>query len=182
MAFCSKCGAQLADDAAFCMQCGTPANNQTQNTTQNTAQQAPQSQQYAAPVQPLSPEADIKENKAMAVLSYIGILFLIPLFAAKNSPYARFHVRQGATLFALSLLYTIAQWIIISILNAALPRVYYFFYSAPNPIVSVVSAILGICALVFLVLMIIGIVNAAQGKYKELPVIGKWNFVSRFIK
>ena len=75
MAFCSKCGAQLADDAAFCMQCGTPANNQTQNTTQNTAQQAPQSQQYAAPVQPLSPEADIKENKAMAVLSYIGILF-----------------------------------------------------------------------------------------------------------
>ena len=62
-------------------------------------------------------------------------------------------------------------------------RVYItFFYSAPNPIVSVVSAILGICALVFLVLMIIGIVNAAQGKYKELPVIGKWNFVSRFIK
>ena len=133
MAFCSKCGAQLADDAAFCMQCGTPANNQTQNTTQNTAQQAPQSQQYAAPVQPLSPEADIKENKAMAVLSYIGILFLIPLFAAKNSPYARFHVRQGATLFALSLSYTIAQWIIISILNAALPRVYYFFLQRSKP-------------------------------------------------
>ena len=38
MAFCSKCGAQLADDAAFCMQCGTPANKP--NTKYNTEHSA----------------------------------------------------------------------------------------------------------------------------------------------
>ena len=39
--------------------------------------------------------ADVQNNKVMAVLSYIGILVLIPILAAKESPFARFHANQG---------------------------------------------------------------------------------------
>lgn len=33
---------------------------------------------------------DIQNNKVMAILAYFGILVLIPIFAAKESKFARF--------------------------------------------------------------------------------------------
>ena len=41
---------------------------------------------------------DIAQNKAMAILAYLGILVLIPIFAAKNSAFAKFHANQGLIL------------------------------------------------------------------------------------
>ncbi len=47
-----------------------------------------------------------------------------------------------------------------------------------SPIASaIVCAITGLFGLVFLVLVILGIVNAASGKAKELPVIGKYKIL-----
>ena len=40
-----------------------------------------------------------------------------------------------------------------------------------------ISSIIGLCSLVFLVLAVLGIVNAANGRAKELPVIGKFKFL-----
>src|SRR5689334_12413568 len=48
---------------------------------------------------PLSDAADIEQNKVYAVLAYIGLLFLVPLFAAPNSKFARYHTNQGIVLF-----------------------------------------------------------------------------------
>lgn len=44
-------------------------------------------------------QEDINQNKVMAVLAYIGILVLVPLLAAPNSKYARYHVNQGPASF-----------------------------------------------------------------------------------
>ena len=41
---------------------------------------------------------DIEKNKIMAVLAYI--IFLIPLLAAKDSPFAKFHTNQGSSIFS----------------------------------------------------------------------------------
>ena len=43
-------------------------------------------------------QEDIQNNKTMAILAYIGILVLIPIFAAKESKFARFHANQGLVL------------------------------------------------------------------------------------
>ena len=45
---------------------------------------------------------DVQSNKVMGILAYFGILFLIPLLAAKDSQYARFHTNQGIVLFIFS--------------------------------------------------------------------------------
>ena len=45
---------------------------------------------------------DVQNNKVMGILAYFGILFLIPLLAAKDSQYARFHTNQGIVLFIFS--------------------------------------------------------------------------------
>lgn len=42
---------------------------------------------------------DIDENKTMAMLSYIGILFLIPMLAKKDSAFCQAHAKQGMVLF-----------------------------------------------------------------------------------
>lgn len=104
---------------------------------------------------------DIQDNKIMAVLAYIGILLLIPLFAAKNSKFARFHVNQGLPLMIVGLA--------IGIISIPLGLI---------PIVRIITGIIfGLAGICVLVLAILGIVNAATGKAKELPLVGKFKIL-----
>lgn len=96
--------------------------------------------------------SDIKGNKLMAALSYLGILILIPLFAAKESKFARFHLNQGLLVLILS----VAVW----------------FFGKVNQ-----GLITWILNLVVFVFAVIGIVNAASGKARELPLIGKFRIL-----
>ena len=84
----------------------------------------------------------------MALLAYLGFLFLIPLLAAPNSSFARYHANQGLVLFILEAITSVISFI---------------------PFGWIISGILGIFGLV---LTIIGIVNAANGQAKQLPLIG----------
>ena len=104
---------------------------------------------------------DVEENKVMGVLAYIGILVLIPLLAAPKSKFARYHSNQGLIL------------LIIEVLCSAIFTPLGFI-----PYVGIVFSIIGgLVGLVCLVLLILGIVNAAQGKAKALPLIGKFNIL-----
>lgn len=104
---------------------------------------------------------DINDNKLMAILAYIGILVLIPLFAAKKSKFARFHTNQGLVFFLANLALGLVYNIVVQILGGI-------------PVISILVVALGyLVSLVLFVVMIIGIVNAVQGRAKELPVIGK---------
>ncbi|MDR3217941.1 MAG: DUF4870 domain-containing protein [Dysgonamonadaceae bacterium] len=106
-----------------------------------------------------TPEAnDVANNKVFAILAYFGILFLVPLLAAKDSPFARFHANQGLNLFLL----TIALYIVFYILLIISYRL---------------ALIINLVYLVIAVLAILGIINAAKGEMKELPLIGKFRFI-----
>lgn len=106
--------------------------------------------------------SDIEGNKLMAVLSYLGILVLIPILAAKNSPFAKFHATQGLNLLIVS-----AAWSIVSgIIGAILGVIGVTFLSV------LWSIITWLVSIVIFLTMVIGIINAAQGKAKELPIIG----------
>ena len=104
---------------------------------------------------------DVQQNKVMAILAYLSWLVLIPIFAAKDSKFARFHANQGLVLLIASAIFGVVRWILSEILFAISWRLYF------------VTIIISLLGLVFLALAIIGIVNAATGKAKELPVIGK---------
>lgn len=95
---------------------------------------------------------DIEDNRVMAILAYIWILFLVPLLAAKDSRYARFHAYQGAALFI--------TWAIISVISGLLP------YN--------LSGLGWLASVGVLVLAVIGVVNAYQGRAKPLPLIGRF--------
>jgi len=103
------------------------------------------------PTMPAANPKDIDENKLMAVLSYFGILVLIPLLAKKESPYAQFHAKQGLVL----LIFGIALGIIAVI-----------------PFLGWIAAVVG--SLAYLVFWVMGIINALGGKMNELPLIGQY--------
>lgn len=97
--------------------------------------------------------------KVITILDYIGILWILGLFVEKDNPQVRFHTNQGLVLFLLE--------VVVGILNVILSLL--SFIPVVGLLFSIISWALGI---VCLVLMILGIVNAAQGQCKPLPVIG----------
>lgn len=106
---------------------------------------------------------DIEQNKVLALFAYLELLFLIPLLAAPNSPYARFHTNQGLVLFLTSIVLGIVM-VVVSVLLTLIGGL------AGIAIAGVVNGLIGLCIFIFVIL---GIVNAVTGKAKELPVIGK---------
>ena len=175
MAFCKNCGQQMNDDAVFCANCGTPVDN---------AQQAQQPQQ--APVQPvvMNGDADVQQNRGLAWLAYIlwTPVFLVPLFVKKRSPYCQFHVKQGATLWATHFVYWLLTTILISIIDVATRTPsYYSFYYVHSGIYHVFNILFSLGNIFFVVLMIMGIVNAAKGQKKELPLISNIPFISNLL-
>ena len=202
MALCKNCGQQLPENANACPYCGTFVNEQNaqqaaqpveqpapqqnyqqapQQNYQQNYQQAPQQnyqQGYAQPY--VTPDMDVQQSKGIAWLSYMGLLFLIPMFVRRQSDYTRFHVKQGVTLFAVELAYGVTYGILMAIINAIFPGhyTYSYLYYLPSyyvhsSVYNVFSFLLGLGYIFFLVVAIIGIVNAATGKRKELPLIGK---------
>lgn len=105
---------------------------------------------------------DVQQNKVMAVLSYISLcgipLFLLPLLAAKGSKFARFHANQGLIFWLTNIIVGVVSGIIALI-----------------PFVGALLAAL--VSLVLLAMMVLGIINAATGKAKELPLIGKFKLI-----
>ena len=97
---------------------------------------------------------DINKNKIFAILAYLGILVLVPIFAAKDSKFAKFHANQGLLLFIAEIAGSVIS--IIPILG------------------TLVSFVVSIACFA---LAIIGIINAAKGEAKELPVIGKYEIL-----
>ena len=152
---CKNCGAKLKDNDTFCGECGAPVENQ-QNVQQNNYtpnQQNVQYNNYNPNQQNVNAdgvsEQEINDGKVMAVLSYLGCLLIIPAIAANNNKFVRFHLGQGLILF------------IASVIGGFLSFIPY--------VGTVLNSVVSIVVFVF---MILGIVNACQGKMKGLPLIG----------
>jgi uncharacterized membrane protein len=106
-------------------------------------------------------KSDMEQNKIFAVLAYIGILFVVPLVAAPNSKFARYHTNQGLVLF----LSVLILWICVFVLT---------FIPFVGLIMIPVHFLLPLGALA---LMIIGIMHAAAGECKPLPLIGGFSLL-----
>ena len=168
---CNSCGAFLNDDVAFCPKCGTnveglspePAEKKDfgdfiSGLTEKFGKYMGDNHTYEFD------QSDIEPNKTISALSYLGILFFLPLVVCPGSKFGRFHANQSLVLFIVSVL--------ISLLVGALN----FVWTIPvlgillGVLLSLISTVLsiGTAALFFY-----GLVNTLNGRALELPVIGK---------
>ena len=98
---------------------------------------------------------DIKNNRAIAALSYIFVLFLVPMIIRRKSRFCRKSVKQGLALFV----WEVFVWIISPILYI-IPFVGSFFVS-----------LFFITSIIF---SFWGIKNSLEGKIFIIPIIGKY--------
>jgi uncharacterized membrane protein len=96
-------------------------------------------------------------NKILAALSYIPLLFLLPMFLSKDSKFAIFHANQGIILFVVDFVVGVIATIIgvVPLLGGI--------------VAGIVGGVGGLCCLA---LAILGILNVFNGKAKKLPLIG----------
>ena len=103
MAFCKGCGKELEEGAKFCASCGKAVDENREDGGQNSTTDdfAKKFNEFTDAEDKTAEfeKADIESNKVYALLSYIGILFLVPIIAAPKSKFARYHANQGLTLF-----------------------------------------------------------------------------------
>ena len=168
MAFCSKCGAKLEDGSKFCKSCGEPLKMSTEDKVSAAAADFTEKVSKINDTEDTTSEfdqKDISDNKVFAILAYLSWLVLIPIFAAKDSKFARFHANQGLVLCIVETIWWIISAIVGGILGVLLWRVF--------AVVWLINLIFRLVDVLFLVFAIIGIINAAQGKAKVLPIIGK---------
>ena len=164
MRYCKKCGMKIVGGVQPCPACGSAAGTVPEWTAEE--KQAGCWAKLQELFQTTDEtgwfdSADIAENRMVAALAYVGLLVLIPLFATKESEFARYHARQGIVLVLASVAYSIANGILATAVLTVSWRLYF------------ILRITRLMGLAFPVLAVIGIVNAISGKAKELPVIGK---------
>lgn len=196
MAFCNKCGTQVADGVKFCPSCGNnlevPVNPQQAGYTQTNNQENfnqtnfnqsnfnqgnyGQQQNYGNSNFMNTPDMtaqfhpqDIANNKVMAVLSYLGLLWLIPFLSAKNSPFAKYHVRQGFVVICAEVGWSIIGFILQTVIRTKEVIGWIEYYRTPWFVVTFVYLV----HLAIWAFAIMGIINAINGRAKEVPLIGK---------
>ncbi len=154
MPYCDNCGVFLDDNAAFCHNCGAATHNQnySRQTSTNFFEEATTTRDHTAQFSP----QDINDNRAYGILSYILFLWLVPMIASKNSPYATFHANQGLLIFIANVALSVTEGLFSAIHLGYLGAV-----------------LLAPIAIYITVLNVLGIVYASCGKAMELPLIGK---------
>ena len=159
MAFCRQCGTQFEDGTRFCPSCGASVSPRTEGAYRTAPSYTPP---VVSDAQRKDDTRDAQNNKTMGILAYIGILVLVPIFAAKNSGFARFHANQGLVLLILEAATGILMAILMTIMTAS-------FNLTGITIIGLITWLLYIPIVIFAVL---GIVAAAKGDKKPLPIIG----------
>ena len=198
MIYCENCGKQLEENARFCTSCG--ASYQTNDDGNSVSENHEECQETTTQPEPTTEEklqqatatidavaqklgnttdhtsdfskTDIEANKGPALLSYFGLLVLIPIFAAKHSPYARYHANQGLVLFVGMLVWAVIDGAVTALLRALLGNALglWGMYSLCGTALNIVYA-------GFSILAVIGIINVLNERAKELPIIGKYKLL-----
>jgi uncharacterized membrane protein len=93
-------------------------------------------------------DQDVEANKTLAALSYIWILFLIPLLTKRDSKFAQFHAKQGLVLFIIEIFSGLIIWF---------PLFGQLF------------------ALFLVITSVMGAVKAYNGEWWEMPAVYEWS-------
>ena len=121
---------------------------------------------------PTAEERASSDAVLLATLGYVPLLFFLPLFVGTREPFARFHGRQSLVLFAAVVVFNIGVGITDLVLGRILGSMFLigFFFKAVAWLVHYPAGL--VVALVYVVLVVAGITQAATGQYWRIPVVG----------
>ncbi|MGM9609182.1 MAG: DUF4870 domain-containing protein [Eubacteriales bacterium] len=106
---------------------------------------------------------DVRDHRFLAAIAYLGILWIIPFLAGKNSRFVKFHLGQGLPV------------LLLDGIAATLGGIAYFTYGFAPVVSPALAALVELTVLFSLVLRIFGVTAAVRGRARELPLIGGYS-------
>ncbi|MEG1789499.1 MAG: hypothetical protein RR055_01665 [Oscillospiraceae bacterium] len=177
MSYCKRCGAYVPDGDDSCPACGTMTDAAEAKTSAsssasaaraeepkkkndgeyhysynyaNSAAREEKHEKHSGSAQwEAEYDSDVRDNKSLGYLCYLGFLLLIPLLTRPNSQFLKYHCNQG---LALSL-FCILAWVCSFI-----------------PVIGWAAELAGYS--IGIVCLIKGLTNVSRGKRAPLPIIG----------
>jgi len=110
----------------------------------------------------------------LAAVGYIPTLFFLPLFVGTREPFAKFHGRQSLVMFAGLVVFNIAVAVTDLVVGRLLGSMFLigFFFKVVAWLIHYPAGFA--LALIYAVLVIVGIAKAATGEYWRIPVVGAY--------
>jgi len=182
---CPKCGEEVKTKDKFCSACGEElktkksTKKETKINTDEIFNKIGDNIEKILDTEDTSEDykkKDIEDNKALAVLSYIGPLALIPYLKGKDSKYSYYHAVQGMNLLIVWLAYTILSALLYQIKVTKSCDFIWGKISNCNSVTPfIIRFPLEIVGFILFAISIVGIIYAIQGKAKKLPLVSKIN-------
>ena len=88
------------------------------------------------------------QSRFMAVLSYLGVLCLVPLIFSRDDEYVNFHARQGLILWV---------WSVLAIFSLHVPIIGPFFFSSSVFFITVLA--------------LVGLLSVLLSRMWHLPIV-----------
>ena len=161
MANCSSCGAYIPDGQTVCPACGVDnaqppkapsvdlQDFDMKPAEKNKTSTSERTGETPTSEKPVSDKARTDSSKLFAILSYVSVLCFLPFIITPNDEFAKYHGKQGILLLIISA--------IIDLIGKLTGNVVYLILS-----------------LFRIYLLVMGIINAANGKMQPLPYVGQY--------
>ena len=104
------------------------------------------------------------EDKVFAALSYVSVLFIVPLILKHEDLLVRFHAKQGLALFGAE----VVVWFLLFLLNS------FFSVLAPGNTLGIVPALSSLAWIFFVIVSLVAIALIFRDKKWEIPVLARF--------
>lgn len=172
--FCQFCGATIAMEAFICTACGRQveqlgAQAQPQIVVENTNTNVNGGIGGAG-----GAAQSLDNEKLMAVLSYLGFLWLVPFLtkAHESSAFVKFHLNEGLKVLVCWLGYGVARFLLGLVKITTTEEV----WGIPVEVKTrpwFITLVITLLSIAVSALAIVGVINALTGKEKKLPLLDK---------
>ena len=106
---------------------------------------------------------DVRDHRSLAAIAYLGILWIIPFLAGKNSRFVKFHLGQGLLV------------LLLDGIAATLGGIAFLTYGFAPVVSPALAALVELTVIFSFVLRIFGVTAAVRGRARELPLIGGYS-------
>lgn len=171
--FCSNCGSEIEKKYKFCPKCG-------EKLEINNEEAKPKRGRKKKIVEEVTTvELDSEDNslevssneKLLGILSYLGILSLIPYFCSDKSEFVKYHATQGLNLFLVSIVYYVLNHL-LSLIKITKTVVSFNGVVGTGRVTPfIIRFPLFMCGIFLCIISIMGIIYVCQGEKKDLPVV-----------
>ena len=171
--FCSNCGSEIEKKYKFCPKCG-------EKIDINNEEVKPKRGRKKKIVEEVTTvELDSEDNslevssneKLLGILSYLGILSLIPYFCSDKSEFVKYHATQGLNLFLVSIVYYVLNHL-LSLIKITKTVVSFNGVVGTGRVTPFIIRFPLLMWGIFLcIISIMGIIYVCQGEKKDLPVV-----------